>query len=325
MEERPPRNIGLDLLRVTEAAALAAGRWIGLGDRESTHEAATKAMADALDSLEIDGHIVVGEEGRLGETSRLDSGQSVGTGDGPPMDVVVDPIDGTRLVVHGFPGAMSVVSVAPRDSMWSPPPECVYMEKIVVDRFAAEALVPECMDAPAAWTLALVARVMQKKVRDLTVIVLDRPRHHDLINEIRAAGARIRLRPEGDAEGALEAAMPGTGADILMGVGGVSEGVIAACAVRALEGGMLVRLAPQSDEEVNVIRKAGIDPNLILNCKELIRSSNVTFAATGITDSPILPAINFKGRYVETNSILVRAETGTRRFIHTEHLLSDNQ
>lgn len=321
MSQIPSRNIGLELLRVTEASAIAAGRWIGLGARNKAHAAATKAMAGALDAIDFDGHIVIGEEGRLGEHTSLDSGLQVGKGGGPSVDVVVDPIDGTKLVVHGRPGAISLVGVAPRGSMWSPPPEAIYMDKIVVDRQAAEALVPECLDAPAAWTLALIARVKDKLVRDLAVIVLDRPRHTDLINEIRAAGARIILRREGDAEGALEAALDGSQADLLMGIGGVSEGVIAACAVRALGGGMLGRLSPQSDEEIRAIRDAGFKPGQILSCKELVNSDNIYFAATGITGGPLLNAIHFRRHFAETHSILLRSETGTRRFIFAEQKL----
>lgn len=316
----PSHNIGLDLLRVTESAALAAGRWIGLGSRDEVHHAATKAMSDALSNVEIDGRIVIGEESRLAEHTPLDSDSHVGLGDGPEVDVVVDPIDGTRLVVRGRPGAISLVGVSPRGTMWSPPPRAVHMEKIVVDREAADALVPECLEAPAAWTLALVARVKGKDVRDLTVIVLNRPRHRDLIDEIRAAGARISLRSEGDAEGALEAALKDTGADILMGIGGVSEGVIAACAVRALGGGMLGRLAPQSTEEREAILSSGFEPRRILTCKELVTSNRIYFAATGITHSPLLSAVRYHGRYVETHSLLLRSSTGTVRFIEAEHL-----
>jgi fructose-1,6-bisphosphatase II len=321
VKESSSRNIGLDLLRVTEDAAIAAGRWIGLGNRDRAHSAATEMMASALNDLELDGRIVIGEEGRLGEHSPLDSGEIVGNGGGPAVDVVVDPIDGTKLVVQGYPGAISLVGVAPRDAMWSPPVDAVYMEKIVVDREAADALVPECLDAPAAWTLALVARVKHKDVRDLIVIVLDRPRHRDLIDEIRAAGARIALRREADAEGALEAAMPGSGADILMGIGGVSEGVIAACAVRALGGAMLGRLAPQTEEEKIVIEEAGFDTRRILTSNELVASDKIYFAATGITHSPLLGSIRYLGRRVETHSLLLRSESGTRRFIQAEHLI----
>ncbi len=321
MQSPPSRNLGLDLLRVTEAAAVAAGRWIGLGDPEGAHHDATDSMAKALSSVEIDGEIVIGEESRLGEHSPLDSGEMVGTRTGLEVDVVVDPIDGTRLVVHGKPGAISLVGVTPRGTMWSPPACAIYMDKIVVDRTAASALVSECMDAPAAWTLALVARAKGREVRDLSVIVLDRPRHQDLIEELRSAGARILLRTEGDAEGALEAAIDGTGADILMGIGGVSEGVIAACAVKALGGTMLARLSPQSEEERRSIEESGVDPDQILYCDEIVKSNAIYFVATGITNSPLLMPVRYRGGLVETHSLLLRAITGTRRFITAEHRL----
>jgi fructose-1,6-bisphosphatase II len=317
-EQMPWRNFGLDLVRVTETTALAAGRWVGSGNYESAHRSATMAMKAALDTLDIEGHIVLGEDSPLGEHSPLGSNQRVGTGDGPEVDVIVDPIDGTKLLIRGHPGAVSVVGVAPRHSMWSPVP-AHYMDKIVVDREAAKALVPECMDAPAAWTLALIARVKKKAVQDLTVIMLNRPRHYDLIQEIRATGARILLRQEGDAEGALVAATPNTGGDVLMGVGGASQGVIAACAVKALGGKMLARLAPQSEQEKEDIRAAGLDERRIMTSDEMVTSNRIFFSVTGITDSKLVDAIRFHGMYAETSSLLLRAETGTRRFIHAEH------
>ncbi len=318
MNEYPSRNIGLDLVRVTEATALSAGRWLGLGNREATHRAATAAMAKALNTVDIDGYIVIGEEGRLGEHTPLDTGQRVGTGYGPEVDVVVDPIDGTASVVHGHPGAISVVSVAPRGSMWSPQP-AVYMDKIIVDREAASALVPECMDAPVAWTLALVARVKNKAVRDLQVIVLDRPRHYDLIEEIRTAGARVLLRSDGDTAGALIAVTPQAGADILMGVGGVPEGVTAACAVKAMGGAMLGRLAPQSQKELAAINAAGLDTRRILTCNELVTSDQIFFAATGVTHGPLLNGVQYHGDKAKTQSLVIRGQTGTLRIIHTEY------
>ncbi len=317
-EKHVPRNIGLDLVRVTEATALAAGHWIGSGDLMNTHRAATQAMARALNTLDINGRIVIGEEHRLGQKSPLCSGQSVGKGTGPEIDIVVDPIDGTKLLVKGRPGAISVVGIAPKGTIWSPVP-AIYMDKIVVDRDVAHALVPECMDAPAAWTLALIARVKQKPVRDLTVIVLDRPRNRDLINEIRATGAHILLRDEGDTEGALVAVTPGTGVDLLMGIGGAAQGVIAACGIKAMGGAMLARLAPQSEEEKRAIYAAGLDDTKILTCDEIVTSNEIFFAATGITDSVLLPAIKYHSNYAETYSLLIRARTGTRRFIHAEH------
>jgi len=269
-------------VRVTEAAARRAGRWMGLGKRDEADLDTIDAMARALNAIDMSGHIVIGEEGKFGLHSPLESGRTIGTRNGPDLDVVVDPIDGRNLLALGHPGAISVAALAPRGAMWSPTP-AVYMEKIVVERAVAGALVAECMDAPAAWTLALVARVKQKDVRDLVVFVLDRPRHAALIEEIRQAGARVTLRSDGDIAGALMAASPGRGVDLLMGIGGVPEGVIAACAVKALGGAMLGRLAPQSEAERAAIEAAGLDPRRILSSDELIASEQVFFAATRAT------------------------------------------
>jgi fructose-1,6-bisphosphatase II len=268
--------------------------------------------------VNIDGYIVIGEEGRLKEQTLLETGQKVGTGRGPKVDVVVDPIEGTNSVVHGHPGAICVVSVAPRASMWSPQP-AVYMDKIVVDIDGANALVTECMDAPAAWTLALIARAKKKAVRDLQVIVLDRPRHYDLIDEIRTAGARVLLRSDGDTAGALIAATPQGGADILMGVGGVPEGVTAACAVKAMGGAMLGRLAPQSEEEREAIENAGLSSAQTLTCHELVTSNRLFFAATGVTHGPLLEGVQYHGNEATTHSLVIRGESGTHRIIHTRH------
>ncbi|MCB0192902.1 MAG: class II fructose-bisphosphatase [Anaerolineae bacterium] len=321
MDQTPTRNIGLDLVRVTEATALTAGRWLGLGNREMTHRAATEAMNLALASIDIKGHIIIGEEDRLKESTPLSTGEHVGTGQGPEVDVVVDPIDGTNSVVEGLPGAISVVCVAPRHSMWDCKP-AAYMDKIIVDAEAAHALVPECMDAPAGWTLAVIARAKGKSVRDLQVIVLDRPRHKHLIEELRQSGARILLRPDGDTAGALIAASPGNSADVLMGIGGASEGVTAACGVRAIGGAMLARLAPQSNEEWEAVKAAGIDTSRILTCKELVSSDHIFLAATGVTDGPLLNGVEYRGHQAKTYSLVLRGETGTRRTIYAEHQVS---
>lgn len=320
MTSHPPRNVGLDLVRATEAAALKAARWMGLGNPDVADSEAAEAMFSVLDTLDIEGRIVIGEEGKLGRHSPLDSGTIVGTGDGPQVDLVVDPIDGRRRLALGFSDAIAVVGVAPRGSMWSPSP-AVYMEKIIVDRSAAQAMVPECLDAPAAWTLALVARMKGKAVRDLVVFVLDRPRHAHLIEEIRSAGARILLRSDGDVAGALMAAYPNSGVDLLMGIGGVPEGVIAACAVKALGGCIMGRLAPQSPEERAAIETAGLDTSRVMLCNELIGSDEIFFAATGITDGLLLAGVKYHGSEAETESLVLRAETGTRRIIHTTHFL----
>lgn len=321
MTEHTPRNLGLDLVRATEAAALQAGRWMGLGKADEADMDTAEAMVEALNTLDMTGRIVIGEEGKLGRHSPLDSGHVVGTGHGPEVDLVVDPIDGRKRLALGFSDAISVVGVAPRDTMWAPRP-AVYMEKIVVDQEAASAMVPECMDAPAAWTLALVARVKGKDVRDLVVFVLDRPRHYDLIEEIRAAGARILLRSDGDIAGALMAAYPGNEVDILMGVGGIAEGVISACAVKALGGCILGRLSPQSAGEQEACRVAGLDTRRVLLCNELVQTDEIFFAATGITDGLLLSGVRYRGREVQTESLVLRAETHTRRRIQTTYLLN---
>lgn len=316
----PNRNVGMELVRVTEEAALAASRWIGSGNYQSAHMAADRAMFSALCEAGINGVIEIGEESR-------DPGQQLLCGrpilEGPlkaELDLALDPVDGTNLLIKGRPGAISVMGIAPRGSLMSPLP-ARYMDKIIVDREAADVLVPECMDAPAAWTLALVARVKQKAVRDMTVLVLARARHEELIQEIRTTGAKIKLREEGDVSGALVAAMVDSSADILMGIGGASQGVLSACAVKALGGMMLARIAPQSEEERREVEEAGLDLQRIYTCDDLVRSDQILFSATGITTSALLQGIRIKGSFAHIDSLLVRAETGTRRFIHAERAL----
>ncbi len=319
-----PRNLGLDLVRATEEAALTAGRYMGMGQPEEADRVAAEAMYRALNVLDMRGTIVVGEEAKLGVTSPLDTGKLVGTGEGPDMDVVVDAIDGRRLVAQGRPGAISVAAVAPRGSLWAAVP-AVYMEKLVVDATVAPALVPECLDAPAAWTLALIARAKGKSVRDLVVFVLDRRRHRDLIREIRAAGARVMLRIDGDIAGAILAAMGDGRVDALMGIGGVAEGLIAACAVKALGGGMLGRLAPQSEEERRAVEAAGLDTRQVLRCDDMVKTERIFFAATGITDGPLLDGVVYHGEWAQTHSLLLRGETRTRRLVHTQHWLNGTE
>jgi fructose-1,6-bisphosphatase II len=318
-------NLGLDLVRITEAAALSAGRWMGLGMPSEADHAAAHAMADAFSYLNIDGHVVIGEETKTDFHSPLDSGMRVGTGRGPLMDVVADPIDGTRLLAMGHPDAIAVAGLALRGAMWQPYP-AAYMDKLVVDRSVADVLVPECLDAPAAWTLALIARAKGKQIRDLVVFILDRPRHRNLINEIRAAGARVMARTQGDIAGALMAVTDTVNIDVMMGVGGVSEGVISACAVKCLGGAMLGRLAPQSAEERKALSDlimAGLDPKKVMTCDEMVAGCDVFFAATGITDGSLLAGVRYHGDIAETQSMIVRCETGTRRIINAQHRLED--
>ncbi|MDX9954784.1 MAG: class II fructose-bisphosphatase [Anaerolineae bacterium] len=322
MNEHPPRNLALDLVRVTEAAALAAGRWMGLGELDKANEEAGFAMWQALNSLDMDGRIVVGEEGRLGIHSNLDSGQPVGSGHGPAMDVLVDPIDGRDLLARGHPDVISVAAVAPRGSVWAPA-SAIYMDKLIVNREVADALVPECLEAPAAWTLALIARAKGKSVRDLVVFVLSRPRHEDLIREIRTAGARTMLRTDGEVIGALMAASPRGSVDVMMGIGGVSEAILAACATKALAGGMLARLTPQSAAELEAVQASGLDLRRVLTCDEIITSNDIFFAATGITNGSLLAGVHYHGQEAETQSLVVRAESRTRRFIRSEYWFAE--
>ncbi len=279
----PSRNIGLDLVRITESTALAASRWIGSGDYHGVHIAACQAMSNAIKELHITGQIIIGEETRIEGQALLCGGTQVGDKHKTGVDLAVDPIDGTNLLIKGRPGAISLMGTVPQGSLWSPGP-AQYVDKLIVDREAADVLVPECMDAPAAWTLSLIARAKNK---------------------------------------ALLAALVDTGFDILMGTGGATQGVLAAIAVKALGSKMLMRLAPNDMEEREMIEAVGLDTKKIYTCDELVKSNEIAFAATGITASPLLPGITIRGNYAHMHSLLIRSETGTRRHIHTEYLLSD--
>jgi fructose-1,6-bisphosphatase II len=268
----------------------------------------------------MNGRIVIGEEGRDHTQTILPSGHLVGTGRGVSLDVLADAIDGRRLLARGRPGAIAVAAVAARGTIWAPHP-AAYMEKIVVNREVARALVPECMSAPAPWTLGLIARAKGKAVRDLVIFVLERQRHDDLIAEIRTAGARVMLADDGDISGAVLAAMPDGPVDALMGVGGAAEGITAACAVISLGGAMLARLAPQSEAERAAVAAAGLDTRRILSCADLISGEQIFFVATGITDGLLLSGAYFNGDRANTNSLILRSETRTRRTIMAEHLL----
>ncbi|MCC6187577.1 MAG: class II fructose-bisphosphatase [Anaerolineales bacterium] len=317
MNEAPTRNLALELVRVTEAGALAAGRWMGRGQKENGDRAAVEAMRLMLSTVDMDGLIVIGE-GAKDAAPMLCNGEAVGNGNRPLVDVAVDPVEGTALLAHGRPDAVSVVGVAPRGTMWSPGP-AFYMDKLVVGRAAREALGPEPLHAPVAATLRAIAEALGKPVHDLTVFVLDKPRHDRLIADVRAAGARVLLRTDGDVAGALMACMPNSGADVLMGIGGTPEGVIAACAVRALGGALYGRLAPQKPGEREAIVATGLDLERVLTERDLVRSDDVFFAATGITDGVLMPGVHYTGEGATTASIVMRGRTGTIRAIHAEH------
>ncbi|MFT7699846.1 MAG: fructose-1,6-bisphosphatase II [Candidatus Krumholzibacteriia bacterium] len=319
-KREPPHHPGLGLVRVTEEGALAAARWVGLDQRHTADEAAHNAVTSALRQLPMRGYIVSGEEGRVGENTLLDSGCAVGSGTGPEMDVEINAIDGATLVADGRPGSMSVAALAPRGTLWSPGP-AVYLQKLVVDRTVADAIGPDALDAPPAWTLATVARAKGKDIRDLAVFILDRPRHAELIKEVRQAGARVLLRIGGDIGGAMMAADPNVSVDALMGIGGAAEGLMASCAVKALGGAIMARVTPQSEAELRACQEGNVDLKRILTRDDLVSGDEVFFSATGITDGGLLRGIDFHGGTATSHSLVLRYETGTRRVINTEHRL----
>jgi fructose-1,6-bisphosphatase II len=323
MSGAPGPDLGLELVRVTEAAALAAARWVGRGDRDAGDGAAVEAMRRVLATAEMDGVVVIGE-GAKDEAPMLYDGERVGSGRGPAVDVAVDPVEGTSLLARGAPDAISVIGVAPRGAMWSPGP-AFYMEKLVVGRDAAEAVGPGLLDASVAEIVARVAEAKGKPVSEVTVFILDKPRHQERIAAVRAAGARVLLRTDGDVAGALMAARSGSGVDLLLGIGGTPEGVIAACAVRALGGAMLGRVAPQKPDEAAAVRQAGIDISRVLTERDLVASDDVFFAATGITDGVLLPGVRFTGSGATTHSLVMRGRTGTVRTIAAEHRGDEQQ
>ncbi len=321
MKDKLPQNLAFDLVRSTEAAALAAGRWIGLGEQEQADRIATKKMMEALNKVEMDGHIIMGEYSE-GRQPLFNHNVSIGSGQGPKLDLVVDAIDGSAQLSRGSPGALSAAAVAPAGSM-QVPVDAVYMNKIIVDRIVAPSLVTQCLNAPPGWTLALVARAKKRDINMLSVFVLDRPRHKDLVKEIRSAGAHVMLAPDGDIAGGILACTQGTGVDILMGIGGVVEGILVACAVKAIGGMMISKFAPASDNERLGIEKSGYEVGKIYNQDDLVTTNEVFFSATGINDGPILNGVKYKGELATSNSLLLRGESKTRRLMNAEHRLTE--
>ena len=317
MEQReaPDRNLAMDLARVTEAAALAAGRWVGRGDKESADQAAVDAMRLVLNSVPMDGVVVIGE-GEKDEAPMLFNGEAIGAGNGPATDIAVDPIDGTTLTSLGRNHAVSVIALAQRGTMFDPGP-CFYMEKIAV---GAEAVDLIDLDAPVKTNLEAVAKARGEQVKDVTAVILDRDRHADLIRECREAGARIRLIPDGDVMGALATGWPDTGYDILFGIGGTPEGVIAACALKALGGEIQGRLYPRNDEERQAALDRGYDLDKILHTDDLVGGEDVFFAATGVTDGDLLKGVRYRGDGATTESLVMRAKSGTIRRIQANHM-----
>ncbi len=319
MGETPNRNLALELVRVTEAAALAAGHWMGRGQKEAGDGAAVEAMRLILSTVDMEGIVVIGE-GEKDNAPMLFNGERIGNGLGPSVDLAVDPIEGTALLAYGRPDAISVVAVAPRGTMWSPGP-AYYMNKLVVGREARAALHSGLLAAPVSEALSVIAASLRKPLGDLTVFVLDKPRHQKLIEDIREAGARVLLRTDGDVAGALMAALPNSGVDVLMGIGGTPEGVISACAIRALGGAMLGQLAPQKEDERKAIEEAGFNLDCVLTEFDLVQSDDVFFAATAITDGVLMPGVHYSGDGASTHSIVMRGKTGTVRKIQADHRL----
>ncbi len=315
-KQNPDRNLALELVRVTEVAALAASRWMGRGDKEGADGAAVDAMRIVLGTVAMDGIVVIGE-GEKDEAPMLYNGENIGDGTPPETDIAVDPVEGTTLTSLGRGNAISVIAVSPRGTMFNPGP-CFYMEKIAVGAEAANAI---DITASATENLKAVAKAKGESVRDLTVVVLDRPRHDDLIAEIRAAGARIRLIQDGDVAGAISTAWPDTGADLLMGIGGTPEGVISAAALKSMGGAMQARLSPRSDEERQATLAAGYDVDTVLTTDDLVKGDNCFFAATGITDGELLKGVHYDSRGATTQSLVMRSKSGTVRLINARHRL----
>jgi fructose-1,6-bisphosphatase II len=316
MGSAPDRNLGMELVRVTEAAAMASGRWLGRGDKEGGDGAAVDAMRALINTVDMDGVVVIGE-GEKDRAPMLYNGERVGSGNGPSCDVAVDPVDGTTLLSKGQANAVSVIAVAPRGSMYDPS-AVFYMDKLATGPEAAAVL---DLDAPVEHTIRSVAKAKGGTPADLTVVVLDRPRHTDLVGQIRATGARIRLIPDGDVAGAIMAAQEGTGVDLLMGRGGTPEGVIAAAAMACLGGEILGRLAPDTDEERRRLADHGRDPDAVLTSVDLVGTGDVFFCATGITDGELLRGVRYGHGHVETSSLMMRSKSGTIREIRSRHEL----
>ena len=310
----PSRNLALELVRVTETAAIAASRWIGRGEKNLADQAAVDAMRRMIGTVAMNGIVVIGE-GEKDNAPMLYNGEKVGDGSGPACDVALDPIDGTTLTAKGMNNAISVIAVSERGSMFDPS-AVFYMEKLVAGPESADVV---DITAPVKINLKAVAKAKQMSVSELTVVVLDRPRHDDLVRDIREAGARIKFITDGDVAGAVMAARAGTGIDLLMGIGGTPEGIIAACAMKCLGGVIQGRLKPRSEEERERAQAANLDLNQVLTTNDLVSGNDVFFAATGITDGELLQGVRFSPKGITSNSIVMRSRSQTIRLIESEH------
>jgi fructose-1,6-bisphosphatase II len=312
----PDRNLAMELVRVTEAAALAASRWVGRGDKEGADGAAVDAMRVILESVPMDGVVVIGE-GEKDEAPMLYNGERIGDGTPPLTDIAVDPVEGTSLTASGLGNAISVIAVSERGTMFDPGP-CFYMEKIAVGPEAAGVI--DITKSPTE-NLEAIAKAKGESVRDLTAVILDRDRHAELIAEVRAAGARIRLISAGDVIGAVSTAWPNSGADVLFGIGGTPEGVIAAAALKCMGGEIQGRLWPQNDAERAAAIAAGYDLDRVLTTNDLVRGDNCFFAVTGITDGEVLKGVHYDAHGATTQSLVMRSKSGTVRLIDARHRL----
>ncbi len=310
------RNLGMELVRVTEAAALNAGRWMGKGNKEMVDQAAVDAMRHALDGVDMSGIVVIGE-GEKDKAPMLYVGEQVGNGLYPEVDVAVDPVDGTRLLALGISGALAMVATAERGTMYSAPPGVYYMEKIAVGPAMKHVI---DINAPIVVNLDRIARVREAHIDDLTVVVLDRPRHQDIIRQVREAGARIRLITDGDVAAAIQAAMEDyTGIDVLLGVGGAPEAVLAAAAIKCVGGEIQGKIWPRTAEEREKMKADGIDLNQVFRTDDLVKGTDVAFAATGITSGELLNGVQYFGWGARTSSIMMRSRSGTVRYIEARH------
>ena len=312
---QPDRNLALELVRVTEAAALSCATWIGMGEKESADQAAVDGMHAVLHRIHMDGIVVIGE-GEKDEAPMLHNGERIGDGSPPEVDVAVDPLEGTRLCAEGRPNAIAVIALAERGTMFNPGP-FVYMEKMAGGEEIADLL---DLDRPLGKTVELIAERKGTDVNDVTAVVLDRPRHEEGIAAIRGAGGRVRLITDGDVAGALLAVTGDRPVDFLWGIGGTPEGVISATAIKCIGGALIGRLWARSDEERAAAREAGIDEGQILTQDDLVKSDNVLFSATGVTDGDVLQGVRYEGRgTTTTESIVMRSRTGTVRRVHARH------
>jgi fructose-1,6-bisphosphatase II len=315
--EAPDRNLALELVRVTEAAAMAAGRWVGRGDKNGADGAAVRAMRTLVSTVSMNGVVVIGE-GEKDEAPMLFNGEHVGDGTGPECDIAVDPIDGTTLTAKGMPNAIAVLAAAERGSMFDPS-AVFYMDKLVTGPDAADFV---DIDAPVSVNIKRIAKAKRSTPEGVTVVILDRPRHEGLIREVREAGARIKLISDGDVAGSIYALREGTGVDLLLGVGGTPEGIISACAVKCLGGTIQGKLWPKDDEERQRAIDAGHDLDRVLTTDDLVSGENVFFVATGITDGELLRGVRYRSETATTDSIVMRSKSGTVRRIESEHRLS---